>query len=104
MFVCVANCCIQYNCAIIVSYVVFCFVSVFVFCMLNLAYSGLVLFGKFLYLSLGNFSILVHMLKLCNNVFSFYLFVLVFLKLIWSVFYLFILLCSAFLSLCWQCF
>lgn len=50
-FVCRANCFIQYNCAKCVSYVVFCFVSVFVFCMLNLAYSGLVLFGKFLYLS-----------------------------------------------------
>lgn len=35
----------------------------FVFCMLNLAYSGLVLFGKFLW-----FCILVHVFKFCSNV------------------------------------
>lgn len=53
VFVCLANCFIQYNCAICVSYVVFSalFPCLFVFCMLNLAYSGLVLFGKFLYFS-----------------------------------------------------
>lgn len=36
--------------------------------MLNLAYTGLVLFGKFLYLSFCNFYILVHVLKFCENV------------------------------------
>lgn len=41
------------------------------FCMLNMAYSGLVLFGKFLYLSFCSLCILVLLPKFCNNVIIF---------------------------------
>lgn len=57
------------------------FLCLFVFCMLNLAYTGLVLFGKFLYLSFCKFCILVHVLKFCRTV----IFVPI-LKLCWHLF------------------